>query len=452
MALARASAARQAALEERERGDKSVESFESLFIKSQAPLSLTELRRRPGDEGRHTIAFNEAFRTLFGLGPKEDLRVGGQILLWTRQDEIDGRRKDLAEHGGFAGEKSHMRGIDGRLLVCLVGAKGVRWQGREAILWTYQDVSELEKLRIEQQVMNASLQELNADLARRVDAKAGELDITRKELERRERLASLGETVAGVAHEINTPLGNALLAGSSASEPLARLLEMGKGSSLSRAELTRLATRAKEAVDVSLANLERAAEIVKSFKQLSADQAGQTRRDFKLAEVIESALRMLAPSLKKHAATWSLIVDEDARSLVIEGYPGALSQIVTVLGTNAATHAFEGREGGAFKVRVSRSGPARARVEFRDDGEGIAAGIAARVFEPFFTTKLGQGGTGLGLAIAWNLAKEALGGSLELESDASGTCFILSIPLVSPQAEREGSRRKDAFEASRLQS
>ena len=439
VALARAGSERAASSAERLRADKSAESFEALFVKSQAPMGLTELAVRQGEEGRRLIALNESLRALFALAPEADLGAWSQIALWTRQDEIEKLRAKLRESGGFAGEKCHLRGVDGRRLVCVVGAKGVRWQGRDAILWTYQDVTELENLRIEQQKLNAELQGLNADLERRVDAKAGELDATRKELERRERLASLGETVAGVAHEINTPLGNALLAGSSATEPLARLVEMSKGSSLSRSELARLAARAKDAVDVSMGNLERAADIVKSFKQLSADQAGQTRRVFELYGVVEAALRMQAPSLKKHSATWTLAVDDDAKGLQVDGYPGALSQIVTVLGANAATHAFAGRSGGALSVRVSRAGPGRARIEFRDDGPGMSAQVAARVFEPFFTTKLGQGGTGLGLAIAWNLAKEALGGTLALEGSLDGARFVLTIPLLSPQAERDGA-------------
>lgn len=440
----RAQEEREQSLSERERADLSVKSFETLFIKSPAPMSLSEARPRPGEDTRKTIVFNEAFRSLFGTEAVSDTSVD-TAKLWLLPEELDGLRDKILTTGSCELTQCAMRSRKGRNLSCYVGAAPVRWNDQDAMLWMFQDVTEIETLR-------SSLEGVNSDLELRVATKAKELALAQKELARRERLANLGEMVAGVAHEINTPLGNALLAGSSAIDPVRRIESLGAGQMVSRAELLKSAARAREALEVTLSNLKRASEIIENFKRLSADQAGQTRRGFDLADVLSSALKMSGPALAACGASWRVESDPSAAGLRVEGYPGAVTQIATALAANAVIHAFAsaraGAEQGLLLARVTTEGcsSGMARVEFHDNGPGMSAEVAARVFEPFFTTKMGQGGTGLGLAISWNLASEALGGAITARRslELGGACFDLDLALVSPVAELSSMHRPEA--------
>ena len=438
--LLRTKRAMGAARMQRERALQAVESFKALFVKSPAPMGLTEAQARPGETSRKTVAVNEAFSRLFKVPAGEEELERAQSSLWRDLAGLIEIRDALGEGGRVERFKARMRTWDGsQPIVCMVSAKPVRWEGVDSVLWTFQDVTENEALREE-------LEGLNAELEARVEGKALELAMARKELERRERLATLGEMVAGVAHEINTPIGNALLAVTSLEEPARKLLGMSEGASLSRSELARAAKRVREATELAEENLGRASEIIKNFKQLSADQAGQTRREFEAGAVASGALRAMGPALKARSVAWSVSSSPEAERARIDGYPGALSQIVTVLASNALVHAFDESdpkpgESRCFDVEVDldRDQPGWVRLRLRDNGAGLSAPIAAKIFEPFFTTKAGAGGTGLGLAIAWNIAREALGGELRLDpsrDQRQGCCFELRLPMVSPRPAR----------------
>ena len=240
--------------------------------------------------------------------------------------------------------------------------------------------------------------------------------------------------ISGVAHEINTPIGNAMLSASSVEEPAARMAAMANGDKLSRGELSKLAARVEKAADMAVENIAKAAEVVKSFKQLSADQAGQTRREFTLAETLGGALKVVASEAGAKRVRWSLEVEESAREVAVDGYPGAVTEIAAALMDNAMRHAFEGVADPCFTVRVVDAGAGRAMAVFEDNGSGMGGEMAARAFEPFAGTKKEQGSAGLGLAIAQALAREALGGSLSLEPSERGCRFVLEMPTVSPLA------------------
>ncbi len=261
-----------------------------------------------------------------------------------------------------------------------------------------------------------------------------ELKDTQEQLIQAEKLAALGSMVAGIAHELNTPIGNAVTVASSLIDSKERfdvLLQQG----LTRSALDRLLADVEEGSQIIHRNLQRTAELIKSFKQLAIDQTSDHRRNFSLSEVGQEVLFSLKPSLKQHP--WQLSTDIDAQ-LEFDSYPGALSQILINLINNAVLHAFTGRDQGQICITGKKLNTGWASISIKDNGLGIPEDIQQRVFEPFFTCKLGQGGSGLGLHICYNLATNLLGGRILLHSKiGTGSEFILELPLVAPQAVYE---------------
>ncbi len=257
-----------------------------------------------------------------------------------------------------------------------------------------------------------------------------QLQGAQKQLVVAEKMASLGQLVAGVAHEINTPLGIALTASSMLSDEagaLRRRQQMGQLSQADMATYLELAERASSLVDNNLA---RAANLVRSFKQVSVDRSLDERRRFDLGEY----LRDLSDSLE---LTWRnrgvRMQVSCVPGLLLDSYPGTLGQIVGILTQNALLHAFADNRPGLMTLDAEAAGTTEIRLCFADDGSGIAKGDLPRIFEPFFTTRRAQGSTGLGLHIVFNLVSARLGGQIEVFSDDhGGTRFELKFPRVAP--------------------
>jgi PAS domain S-box-containing protein len=268
---------------------------------------------------------------------------------------------------------------------------------------------------------------LNAELEQRVAERTRELARANEELTRSERLAVLGRMVAGVAHELDTPIGNSLLAASALREhTIAFTKEVAEGS-LRRSALERFLDETREAGEILQRNLHSAADLIVSFKRLSTDQLSEQRRRFPLREVVDEVLTALRPTLKQSQFSVSSSIAED---IEMDSYPGPLSQVLINLVQNAAMHAFEGRPYGSVSIRAGRVDGNSVEIAVADDGVGIPSADQKRVFDPFFTTKLGQGGSGLGLTIASNLVTGPLEGRISLESAlGSGTTVRLVLPL-----------------------
>lgn len=249
------------------------------------------------------------------------------------------------------------------------------------------------------------------------------------EIVKQERVASLGRVVAGVAHEVNTPLGVAVTAASIAQEAVLALDELARTQRLKRSDLDRLVSETSEALSTLQLNLRRAAELVRQFKEVAVDQAGGGARRIELGGYVEEALVALRPLLKRSSV--QLTVEREAPvSLVTR--PGAISQLVTNFVQNALLHAFAPGAQGRIRIGVS-SEPGFALLEVRDDGRGMAPEVAAHAFEPFFTTLGGGGGSGLGLFVVHNLVVDALGGTITLDSaPGRGTTFRVRIPMNAP--------------------
>lgn len=261
-----------------------------------------------------------------------------------------------------------------------------------------------------------------------VDSALLELRRTQADLIQAEKLASLGQIVAGVAHEINTPLGVALTTATALEGEVERLGASVTEGRILRSELTRSLARLDEGARLVHVNLARAADMVQSFKRVAADQTSEERRRFEMGEWLRELLTSLGPALRKSGHEVETRCPPD---LVLDTYPGALAQVVTNLVMNSVDHAFAPGESGRITIAIERRGPRHLRLVFDDDGRGIARDSAAKVFEPFFTTARERGNTGLGLHIVFNLVTGRLGGKIELDQSGArrGARFVLDLPL-----------------------
>ncbi len=254
-----------------------------------------------------------------------------------------------------------------------------------------------------------------------------------------EKMAALGSLVAGIAHEVNTPVGTALTAASLLQDKTHEFAAQFAGGALKKAELALYLDLTAEATGHIITNIRRAADLVRSFKQVAVDQSSASRRCFDLARSLAELLISLRPRLNKT----SIRVDLDcAPDLTMDGFPGALSQIITNLVLNSLTHAYEPGQSGHIIITGRADGPDRVDLSYQDDGAGIPSTTLPRIFDPFFTTKRECGGTGLGLHIVFNNVTQILGGTITATStEGQGTRFHLVFPRISPAA-RDDARRE----------
>ena len=258
------------------------------------------------------------------------------------------------------------------------------------------------------------------------------LKTAQRELVESEKLASLGRLVAGVAHELNTPLGNALTVVSALEDRWGKLETMlASNTPMRRSHLEELAKDTRRGQDILQRNVQKAADLVRDFKQVAIDQTTDLRRDFDLAQVIEDVLVMVEPSFKH---TPFQIRTELCAGALMNSYPGALGQVLTNLLMNALVHGFEGRDSGTVRVSCLELDGNTVGLQVEDDGRGMDESVRRRIFDPFFTTKLGTGGSGLGMHIVHSIVTNVLGGQIEVKSSPGhGTQMLMRLPLVAPQ-------------------
>ncbi|NHZ63169.1 GAF domain-containing protein [Massilia sp. CCM 8694] len=260
-----------------------------------------------------------------------------------------------------------------------------------------------------------------------------QLQSTQAQLVAQEKLAALGSLVAGVAHELNTPIGNSLLMASTLQEKTSEIAGKFDGATIRRSDLKVFIDASQEASELIMRSLFNAADLLNSFKQVAVDQASAQRRRFDLEQAAHEIVATMMNQVRKAGHTLTLTVEP---GIEMESYPGPFGQVMINLINNALLHAFEGRVGGAITVTAGLQGPERVLLVFVDDGVGIPVEHQARIFDPFFTTKMGQGGSGLGLNITYNIVTSLLEGGIRVESGAGrGTTFFIDLPLrVGAQA------------------
>jgi PAS domain S-box-containing protein len=253
---------------------------------------------------------------------------------------------------------------------------------------------------------------------------------TQNSLIEAEKLAALGRLVAGVAHEVNNPVGISLTVASSLERKTALFAaEVARGD-LRRSSLSEFLETSRDASSQLVANLNRAAELITSFKQVAADRNYSDQRTFDLGDLTEQVVMSLRPGLRKH----NLTLNVDCQpNLTMNSYPGPYGQVLTNLFLNAVAHAFPDGKQGAVDIQVRESGKDNVEIIFSDNGCGMSLDVRRRAFDPFFTTRRDKGGTGLGLHIVYSIVTNRLGGRLDLDSEpGGGTRIQIILPRVAP--------------------
>jgi PAS domain S-box-containing protein len=375
------------------------------------------------DKNLHYILMNRYMAGIFGIEPQEAIgqtttdlmsRYGAE-----KTDENDRRVLATARELGFYEEE--YQDSSGNLRHWLVNklplldADG----GVEGIVTVALDIGE--RKRGEQEMREAK------DAA---EAALSNLRETQNSLIEAEKLAALGRLVAGVAHEVNNPVGISLTVASSLERKTALFAaEVARGD-IRRSSLTGFLGASRDASSQLVANLNRAAELITSFKQVAADRNYSDQRSFDLGDLTEQVVMSLRPGLRKHRLTLNV---ECEPNLMMNSYPGPYGQVLTNLFLNSVAHAFPDGRAGTVDLKVRAAGGDHVEIIFADDGCGMSLDVRRRAFDPFFTTRRDQGGTGLGLHIVYSIVTSRLGGRLDLDSQPGhGTRVQIVLPRVAP--------------------
>jgi signal transduction histidine kinase len=281
-------------------------------------------------------------------------------------------------------------------------------------------------IAIENTRLLAELQERTRQLSQSLE----DLRAAQDGLIQTEKLAALGRLVAGVAHEINTPVGTSLTVASAFIDKTKRFEADVASGNVRRSTLSEFIAASREAASQIMANLGHAVDLIQSFKQVATDRSISDRKPFDLGQVTEQVVKGVRFGLPNQNFTVSI---ECEPNLAMNSYPGPYGQVLTNLILNSATHAFP--DGARGNVRIAAQGAGKDSVEvlFSDDGCGMSPEVRRQVFDPFFTTRRDQGSTGLGLHIVHNIVTNRLGGRINLDTrPGAGTKIRIIVPREAP--------------------
>jgi len=423
---------RVAQLEESERLlSESEARFKTLFDLAPLPLSVSY---RSG----HIVNVNQALTRKFGYAANELIgRRSNEVRFWAMESERERIWQLYMRNGTVQGELAQIRLADGEAGQVAIWSSSFLLDGDVAIIWALLDQTEeiraknaLKELNtsLETRVQerSAALEQANADLSSTVAT----LQRTQHDLIASEKMASLGSLVAGIAHELNTPIGNSLLASTTLGDRVEEFDRLLANGTMRRSALTAYTDEVRLACNLISNSLHRAANLISSFKQIAVDQTSDQRRVFNLkAAVLDTAATYLPRLRRAHCST----TFEIPATLTLDSYPGSWYQIFNNLLNNALAHAFELQGSGTIAIRAEALPDDMVEIVFGDDGCGMSEDVRRHVFDPFFTTKMGRGGTGLGMNIVYNIVTGTLGGRVTIESTPGmGTTVRIVVPLRSP--------------------
>lgn len=280
-----------------------------------------------------------------------------------------------------------------------------------------------------------ALKEANKELIQTLE----KLHQFQRQMVQNEKMASLGDMVAGVAHEVNTPIGLGVTASTMMLDRLKQLQQDFENKSLKASALAKFIAEGEENLNIIYRNLNRAAELISSFKQVAVDQTSESTRVFSFVQLMDEILLSLRPKLKKLPHEVRVHCEP---SLTLESKAGPLNQIMINLIMNSVIHGFEFMEKGIIDIDVEAQGDSKLCIRYRDNGRGIPEHLCKRIFDPFVTTKRGQGGSGLGMHLVFNLVTQALNGSITVSSEeGKGVEFMIVFPvrLVEPSKVAKSS-------------
>ncbi len=268
-----------------------------------------------------------------------------------------------------------------------------------------------------------ALKEANQELIQTLE----KLHQFQRQMVQNEKMASLGDMVAGVAHEVNTPIGLGVTASTMMLDRLNSLEKEFEGKSLKASTLSKFIAEGQENLNIIYRNLNRAAELISSFKQVAVDQSSENSRVFSFAQLMDEILLSMRPKLKKLHHNINLHCADD---LFIETKAGPINQIMINLIMNSIIHGFEFVDTGQIDIYIEMVGEGKISIVYKDNGKGIPEHLRKRIFDPFVTTKRGQGGSGLGMHLVYNLVTQALNGSISITSEESqGVEFQIIFPV-----------------------
>ncbi|CAN5224654.1 PAS domain S-box protein [soil metagenome] len=370
------------------------------------------------------VLMNRYMAGIFGIEPGEALgRTTGELMLRYNSSKTDSPDKRVLASGqGLGFYEEEYKDAAGNMRQWLVNKQPLLTpDGKiENIVTVALDIGE--RKRSEQEMRKAK------DAA---EAALRNLRETQNSLIEAEKLAALGRLVAGVAHEVNNPVGISLTVASSLERKIMLFSEEVARGDLRRSSLNEFIESNRDAASQLVANLNRAAELIQSFKQVAADRNYSDQREFDLADLTEQVVMSLKPGLRSQNLALSVDCKPD---LVMNSYPGPYGQVLTNLFLNAVAHAFPAGGGGAVEIRIQEAGPDHVEILFTDNGVGMTPDVRRRAFDPFFTTRRDQGGTGLGLHIVYSIVTNRLGGRLNLHSEpGNGTRIQIILPRNAPQ-------------------
>jgi PAS domain S-box-containing protein len=407
--------------------------FALLFEHSPLPMCYAS-----ADDNFATTQWNVAWFKSFGFDPVRDQSKSGVALnFWVQPQDRLNLLAMVKERQAYSHSETTVRRADGSIRQVAISTRLFLDTVKPLLVTTYFDITEREESRKKIEVLNtelenrvltrtAELQTTNLELSQTLET----LRLAKDQLVQSEKLAALGALVAGVSHELNTPIGNGLTVASALEhkvEEFVQKLDVG----IRRSELQGFLEETRFAAEIITRNLGRAGSLVSSFKQVAVDQTSSQRRVFALSALVSEILLTLNAVIKKHVCVIDVQVPAE---LVLESYPGPLGQVLTNLINNALVHGLDPGDAGTVSIFAQLLDDGMVHLVVRDTGKGIAADNLHRIFEPFFTTRLGQGGSGLGLHIVHNIVEGVLGGQIKASSVPGQGCeFSMVLPHIAPQ-------------------
>ncbi|MBC3907533.1 MULTISPECIES: ATP-binding protein [Undibacterium] len=432
----------QQELNERLRAEQALKVTEEKFIGifQASPVAMTVLRKA---QHYSMIDVNDAWVRQFYwshdeiLGDRET-----QKALWRNEDDFHEILRIVERDGEIHDYEAWLTcGQQEKIILCQVSGRMIRLGNEPLIILVQEDITEKRQNEQEIRNMNTTLERRVSERTQALEAANSELTIVlenlqraQRELLRTEKMAALGSLVAGVAHELNTPIGTSVTVASTLAQHTNDVMvEFEKG--MRRSVLEEYLRNAKTGADLLLRNLSKASELVISFKQVAVDRTSANRRVFALDEMLSELIVTMGPTIRK---TRHDITHYVPPKLMMDSYPGPLGQVMTNLINNAFIHGFEGDFRGTVTISARALDDDFVEITVRDNGSGIPNVNLGRIFDPFFTTRLGQGGSGLGLNIVYNLVTGVLGGNIVVESElGKGTCFKMNLPLQPKMTDDE---------------
>ncbi len=404
----------------------------ALFNASPTAIVVSDVARNYA-----VVTANETWERQFGYAVADCLGLNGaQLGIWdspaARQLALD----EVESTGQILGQDAWMIRRDGQRLLCHITGRRIEVGGTTLLIMAQNDVTHQRRiqqeildlnLRLEQRVSERTqqLQQANAELS----STLATLHHAKDQLVHSEKLAALGALVAGVAHELNTPIGNGLTVATTLEHHVETFSAL-MSQRLKRSELQQFVQDTGLAAEILIRNLTRAGTLVSSFKQVAVDQTSSQRRQFNTQEIVSEIVLTLSPTIRASGCEVVTTVDD---GLWLDSYPGPLGQALTNLINNAIIHGFGAGRKGRIEIMARALDADHVEVTVRDYGKGIDTENLRRIFDPFFTTRLGQGGSGLGLHIVHNIVTGLLGGQVAVSSQlGEGATFTLRLPHRAP--------------------